>query len=319
MEKQTYLWNLPTDRAAHARRLVEIGVEHVRVKAGGDTGRLWKQWSEPAATQPYRDAGLRVTPWFYSWPVQGDIDVVVAAIRAQPFDEYALNPEVEWRTDSGENPWNTVAQANEGAATWLGKMEAALPSVRRAFSSVPSWIGFPYEAWCAGCAQAEPQHYWPKNMLADVYGHDYDEVGYHRLRGGDALPCVPIITACKEYPDAGVIALAKNALADFPNLDGFSFWEAGNAGFQWAAAAASLALLPETIALVTGEDGQTARSYVDPQTGQAMTLINWGGQAKAIEGTNFVDVGISVDGVPDGVYDRSILGNVFQPWAKRTA
>src|SRR5687768_14263774 len=97
MDKQAYIWNLPADRAAHARRLVAIGCEHVRVKAGGDTGRLWEAWADPRAVQPYRDAGLRVTPWFYTWPVQKDIDVVVRAMRAQPFEEYALNPETEWR------------------------------------------------------------------------------------------------------------------------------------------------------------------------------------------------------------------------------
>lgn len=319
MEKQTYIWNLPSDRAVHARRLVEIGVQHVRVKAGGDTGRLWQAWVDPRATQPYRDAGLRVTPWFYTWPEQSDIDVVIRAMRAQPFDEYALNPEVEWRTDSPENPWRTVEQANDAAADWLRRMEAALPGVRRAFSSVPSWVGFPYEAWCAGCDQAEPQHYWPRNLLADVYGHDYDEVGYHRLRGGDDLPCIPILTASREYPDAGVVALAKTALADFPTLDGFSAWEAGNASFQWGAMAAAYALLPEVIDVERGPQGEFARSFVEPLTGQPVTLINWGGKAASIEGTNFADVGISVVGVPDGIYDRTIRQGQFLPWSKRTA
>jgi hypothetical protein len=249
MEKQAYIWNLPTDRAAHARRLVEGGCRHVRVKAGGDGGRLWQAWSDPSATQPYRDAGLRVTPWFYTWPVQGDIDVVIAAMRAQPFDEYALNPEVEWRwQNSNENPWNSLQQANDGAAAWLAKMEAALPGVRRAFSSVPSWLDFPYEAWCAGCDQAEPQHYWP----------------------------------------------------------------------QWAAMAAVYNILPEIISLVHGDDGQWARSWVGPD-GVPVTQILWGGKAKQVLGTNFADIGISVEGIPSGTFDRSLITGVFQPWTKRTA
>jgi hypothetical protein len=244
-EKQAYIWNLPTDRAAHARRLVEGGCRHVRVKAGGDGGRLWQAWSDPSATQPYRDAGLRVTPWFYSLPVQGDIDVVIAAMRAQPFDEYALNPEVEWRwQNSNENPWNSLQQANDGAADWLAKMEAALPGVRRAFSSVPSWLDFPYEAWCAGCDQAEPQHYWPAALLANYQGQDLDQVGYHYARGGgNGMFCVPILTASREYDDAGVLALARSALL-FP-IQGFSSWEAGNAAYQWDAMRQAYALLPE--------------------------------------------------------------------------
>jgi hypothetical protein len=317
VEKQTYLWYVPRDAAAHVSRLVDIGVEHVRIKAGGDTGRLWEQWANPAATQPYRAAGLRVTPWFYTWPVQSDIDVVIRAMRAQPFDEYALNPETEWRTQSRENPWRTLADANAGAAAWLARMEAALPGVRRAFSGVPSWLDFPYEAWCAGCHQAEPQHYWPRHLLSDWGGQDLDQVGFHRRRGGDALPCVPLLTASREYDDAGVVALARVALADFPTLDGFSAWEAGNAAFQWEAMRAAYRLLPDIIRREVGPAGEFARSYVDPQTGEPVTLINWGGAATHVEGTNFADVGISVGGIPDGVYDRSIQGNAFGPWVRR--
>lgn len=314
-----YLWNLPLTEAArvqHARQLVANGVLHVRVKAGGDDGRLWESWADPRATQPYRDAGLRVTPWFYTWPTEADIDVVLRAMRAQPFDEYALNPETEWRTDSQHNTWNTVAEANEGAHDWLRRMEATLPSVRRGFSSVPSWTGFPYEAWCAGSAQAEPQHYWPRNMLADVYGKDYDEVGYHRLRGGDALPCVPLITACQEYNDPAVVALAKGALADFPSLDGFGSWECGNAGYQWDAMAAVYKLLPESF-LVEQADDKWARSWID-ERGVPTTQILWGGTARVIKGTNFNDVGITVIGGPPlGEYDRSIKAGVWQPWVYR--
>jgi hypothetical protein len=318
MEKQTYIWYLPNDRRAHAKRLRAIGVTHIRIKAGGDDGRLWEQWTDLAAAQPYRDEGLTVSPWFYTWPTPGDQAVVLRAMRAQPFEEYALNPEVEWRTDSNANTWNTVEQANIAAAEWLDQMERTVPSIKRAFSSVPSWVGFPYEAWCAGCDQDEQQHYWPRNMLADVYGKDYDEVGYHRLRGGDELPCIPIITACQEYPDAGVIALAKNALMDFPNLDGFSSWESGNSGFQWAAMAAVYNILPEIISLVHGDDGQWARSWVGPD-GVPVTQILWGGKAKQVLGTNFADIGISVEGIPSGTFDRSLITGVFQPWTKRTA
>jgi hypothetical protein len=252
-ERQAYLWNLPADRAAHARRLAGDGCTHVRVKAGGDNGRLWQAWSDPSATQPYRDAGLRVTPWFYTWPTPADRDVVLRAMRAQPFDEYALNPEVEWRTDSAENPWNSLAEANEGAADWLRRMEATLPGVRRAFSGVPSWLGFPYEAWCAGCHQAEPQHYWPASLLADWRGKDLDQVGYHYERApqGVSLACVPILTASREYDDAGVVQLARDALR-FP-IQGFSSWECGNAAYQWDAMRQAYQLLPPDEASVRVE------------------------------------------------------------------
>src|SRR5687768_17277497 len=112
MERQVYLWYVPQDAVGHAARLREIGCHHVRVKAGGDDGRLWRQWSNPALTEPYRAAGMRVTPWFYTWPTAADREVVVHAHEAQPFDEYALNPETEWRwRNSNENPWRSLAEA----------------------------------------------------------------------------------------------------------------------------------------------------------------------------------------------------------------
>ena len=319
MEHQTYIWNLypaRDARKAHAKRLREIGVTHVQVKAGGDDGRLWESWTNHDAVAPYREEGLYVSPWFYTWPTVADREVVRRAMAAQPFERYSLNPEVEWRTDSNRNPWRNIGEANEGADAWLLAMEQLLPSIERRFSGVPSWTGFPYEAWCRHCDAAEPQHYWPRNMLADVYGRDFDEVGYHRLRGGDEIPCVPIITASREYVDPAVVALARGAFADFPTLDGFSFWEAGNAAFQWDAAKAILDFLPDAIEVRRGENDQWARSWVDPQTGVPQTQILWGGQATHVIGTDFRDIGIKVGGVPDGEYIRSIQGGEFQEWVR---
>lgn len=320
MDKGAYIWNLypsPTDRKTHAIRLREIGCTRVQVKAGGDDGRLWESWTDPQATKEYRDEGLIVNPWFYTWPTPGDQMVVVRAMKAQPFTRYALNPETEWRTDHQFNPWNTVAQANEGAALWLQQLDRLLPSVERWFSSVPSWIGFPYEAWCQGCDLAQPQHYWPRNMLADVYGKDYDEVGYHMLRGGIDLPCIPIITACREYNDPAMIALAQVAFNEYPMIDGFSFWEAGNGAFQYDAARACLALLPDTIERVTGPENQNVRSYIDTQ-GVPITEIWWGGKATKIRGTDYRDIGIEVEGgPPTGIYNRSIQNGQWQEWTYR--
>jgi hypothetical protein len=120
-----------------------------------------------------------------------------------------------------------------------------------AFSSVPSWTGFPYEAWCDGTDQAEPQHYWHKELLANVYGRDYDQVGYHYIRTTDhTKPCIPILTACREYDDAGVLALAHTALA-YP-IAGFTSWESGNSAYQYAAMRAAYLMLPRDI--LTGGD-----------------------------------------------------------------
>lgn len=301
MEKRAYVWNLPADRAAHARRLRADGVECVQVKAGGDDGRLWQAWSDRNATKPYRDAGLRVIPWFYTWPTRADIDVVVRAMDAHPFDEYSLNPEVEWRTDSPANNWNTIEQANEAASIWLQGMERALPSVMRAFSSVPSWVGFPYEAWADGCWQAEPQHYWPKELLANVYGRDYDQVGYHYIRTPDPnKPVIPILAASREYNDAGVVALAESALL-WP-IDGLTSWEAGNSSYQYAAMREAYLLLPPD--MLTGGDqvkepaAGTYASYLNDK-GEAIFVFNMGGQAGSLPRTDIRDMSLTVDSATD--------------------
>lgn len=317
-EKRAYIWNLPADRAAHARRLVADGCECVQVKAGGDDGRLWAQWSDPHATKAYRDAGLRVIPWFYTWPTRADIDVVVRAMKAHPFDEYSLNPEVEWRTDSPRNGWNTLEQANEAAALWLDGMERALPSVKRAFSSVPSWTGFPYEAWCAGTDQAEPQHYWHRELLANVYGRDLDQVGYHYLRTTDHnKACIPILTACREYDDAGVLALAHSALA-YP-IAGFTSWESGNSAYQYAAMRAAYLMLPRDI--LTGGDevrepaSGTYASYINDK-GEAVFVFNMGGQAGSHPRTDIQNMSLTVDSATDPAKQitRGIVDQLVMPF-----
>ncbi len=321
MERRAYIWNLPRlegERRGHAMRLRADGVETVQVKAGGDDGRLWEAWADPRAVQPYRDEGLRVIPWFYTWPTDADIDVVVRAIRAQPFDEYSLNPEIEWRTDSPRNPWRTVEQANEAATDWLRKMESALPGVMRAFSSVPSWVGFPYEAWAGGCWQAEPQHYWPADLLANVYGRDYDQVGYHYIRTPNPdKPVVPILTASREYDDAGVLALARAALR-WP-IDGFTSWEAGNSAYQYAAMRAAYQLLPD---LLTGgtEDVKepaagTYASYVNGR-GEAIFVFNMGGQAGSPPRTDIQSMSLTVDSATDPTKQvtRGIVDQLVMPF-----
>jgi hypothetical protein len=257
-EKQAYCWYLPANTAAHAARLVAGGCAHLRVKAGGDGGGVWQQWADQARTQAYRDAGLRVTPWFYTWPLQEDIDAIARAHAAHPFDECGLNPETEWRwRNSNENPWNSLAEANQGARDWVARLRSAVPAARLAYSSCPTWYDFPYEGFAETCDQAEPQHYWPDNLMAPD-GETGEEAGEdsveaHVRRAGTAQPTVPILTASREYPDAGVIDLARNALGDYPTLAGFSMWEAGNGAYQWDAARACYALL-DTLAPQTAPD-----------------------------------------------------------------
>lgn len=264
-QQQAYLWDAPpTDagRQALAAELARIGCRAVRVKAGGDDGDVWipgghypsdaaPQWDAPWLAAVVA-ANIAPSPWFYIWPTAADIQAVVAALAHRDAPELALNPEMEWRVSSQANTFQSLAQANTAAAQWVAQLRAALPHpVRIAFSSCPTWADFPYEGFAAACDQAEPQHYWP----ASAFLNGEDEVMAHVRRAGTAKPCVPILTACGEYPDAGVVTLARSALATLPNLAGFSAWEAGNGAFQATAIRDAYALLPVEAATVPATFG----------------------------------------------------------------
>jgi hypothetical protein len=64
---------------------------------------------------------------------------------------------------------------------------------------VPTWTDFPYEGFAQACDQAEPQHYWPRDLLAG----GKDQVEAHIRRAGPTMPCVPILTCSREYEDSG--------------------------------------------------------------------------------------------------------------------
>jgi hypothetical protein len=64
------------------------------------------------------------------------------------------------------------------------------------------------------------------------------------------------------------------------------------------------------------EDRPTLTTTIDA-SGTPITVIRWGGKAKAILGTNAVDVGVSVTGMDGATYDRSLQQNTFKPWVKR--
>lgn len=252
-QRQAYAWNLPEDdagRRALAATLAGIGCRALRVKAGGDGGMVWipgghfpaeagPQWDD-AWLAPFVAVGLAPTPWFYIWPGASDQLAVVAALAHRAAAALALNPEAEWRVQSNANGFRSLAEANSAAVAWVAQLRAALPHpVRIAFSSVPTWADFPYEGFAAACDQAEPQHYWPASAFAD----GEDEVMAHVRRAGTTKPCVAILSASGEYPDAAVVRLGEAALATLPTLAGFSAWEAGNAAFQATAMRDAYALL----------------------------------------------------------------------------
>jgi hypothetical protein len=256
-ERQSYAWNLPktaTLREALAVALVADGTRHLRVKAGGDLGAVWipggrypssagPQWDDGWLAH-YTAKGIRVTPWFYIWPAEVDKEAVAKALNHRDADELALNAETEWRVSSPDNTFRSLAEANVYAEAWVRDLRTWLPHpVRIAFSAVPTWADFPYEGFAAACDQAEPQHYWPRDLLAG----GKDQVEAHIRRAGAALPCVPLLTCSREYEDSVVVALAVEAVEDYiaarDTIDGLSTWECGNSAYQHAAVQASYALL----------------------------------------------------------------------------
>jgi hypothetical protein len=251
-DRQSYAWNLPKTAALRevlAVALVADGTRHLRVKAGGDLGAVWvpggrypdsagPQWDDGWLAH-YTAKGIRVSPWFYVWPAVVDKEAIAKALNHRDADELALNAETEWRVSSPDNTFRSLAEANVYAEAWVRDLRTWLPHpVRIAFSSVPSWADFPYEGFAAACDQAEPQHYW----FAEAIGGK-TQVGWHVARAGRDKPCVPILTASREYDDIGVVELAHDALADLPTLAGFSSWECANAAYQHSAMRQAYALL----------------------------------------------------------------------------
>jgi hypothetical protein len=257
-ERSAFIWTLPTGAATREAIAVAVaagGTRKLYIKAGGDNGAaVWipgvplPSWARPqwddAYLAPFTARDIAVVPWVYNWPNRADIDATIAALRHRWADELVLNPETEWRVQSPVNAYRSLVEANEDAERWVATLESDLRDEfgrvpRLGFSSVPSWPDFPYEGFAAACDFALEQHYW---FPSDIAG-GLDEVGWHLRRAGKAKPHVPVLTASREHDDAGVVRLARNALAQDPDLAGFSSWEAANGAYQADAVASAYALL----------------------------------------------------------------------------
>jgi hypothetical protein len=253
-ERSAFIWTLPTGAATREAIAVAVaagGTRKLYIKAGGDNGAaVWipgvplPSWARPqwddAYLAPFTGRGIAVVPWFYNWPGNADGNLIIRALAHRDCDELVLNPETEWRVQSSANPYRTLAEANRAAELWVATLRDLLPHrVRIGFSSVPSWPDFPYEGFSAECDFALEQHYW----FPDVLPGGLDQVGWHLRRTAWIMPHVPVLTASREHDDAGVVQLARNALAQDPDLAGFSSWEAANGAYQVDAVAASYALL----------------------------------------------------------------------------
>lgn len=328
MERSTFMWTLPWDRGARLAQIGRVagtGATKVYVKAGGDTGLAWipgvalpnfarPQWGP--WLEDFAVAGLETVPWFYNWPVDSDKDCIVRALQARDAPEVVLNPETEWRwQNSNANPWHSLEEANAAAEAWVNDLRARLPhAVRVGFSAVPTWGDFPYEGFVRACDFALPQHYWFSRMFANNENEVEASVRReHVARAGQHFPTIAVLTACREYDDDGVIALAWEALEDDSETAGFSAWEAGNSAFQDNAMRAAYLLLPR-VEIATTEE-VVARSFVNAK-GQPVTEINWGGTAAGILGTAYTDVGIRVVNAAGETYHRSIQAGAAQPWVK---
>lgn len=250
MIRSVFLWYYDGSNAK-AAQIADTGANVAYVKAGGDNGVVWipgaptggfarPQW-DAAYLAPLVAAGVTAYPWFYVWPVAVDEDAVIAALHHRLADTLVLNAETEWRVQSPANKFASLADANAAARAWVDDLRHTLRAnfnreFRIGYSAVPSWTDFPYEGFAAACDFGLPQHYWPASLLGGE-----DQVMAHYRRAPQS-PCVATLTACREYDDAGVLDLARSALAH--PIAGLSSWEAGNSAWQADAMRQAFALLP---------------------------------------------------------------------------
>lgn len=258
-ERSVFFWYYDGSDAK-AQQVADTGATIAHIKAGGDRGIAWipgapnggfarPQWDD-AYLAPLTRRGITCHAWTYPWPHEADKDVCLRLLAHRWSDRLILNPESEWRVHNAASPYNTLAQANAFAREWVRDLRARIvqrfgraPQIE--FSGVPSWSDFPYEAFGEECAAGLCQHYWPDELLG---GENQVEAHYRRAPG---CPCIPILTACREYDDAGVLRLAASALMH--PIGGFSAWEGGNSAFQAEAIKQAFAMLPSDEASVRVE------------------------------------------------------------------
>lgn len=330
LEQSVYFWYFDGS-VAQAARVAATGAGLAWLKAGGDRGIVWipgaptggfarPQWDD-AYLEPLTSRGVEGRPWFYNWPAEADKGAVERALAHRWSDAIVLNPETEWRVQSPESPYTNLAKANEYAAAWVNDLRARLvrlfgraPAI--GFSSVPSWADFPYEGFAAACAFAHPQHYWHDAMMAR--GENQVEAHYRRT---PLEACVPILTACREYDDAGVLALARSALLH--PIAGLSAWEAGNSAFQAEAMRQAYALLPaDKVPIEEGEVREPGAGEVNQylnERGELIAVVNMGGEAKEILGVDYANIGGRVKNAAGAIYHRSLLDGEMQGWVKEPA
>ena len=327
MERSVYFWYY-NGSAAKAEQVRSIGATTAWVKAGGDRGVVWipdptpegfenEQWAD-AYLEPLTSRGIVCNPWFYNWPVEADKRAVIVALEHRWADAIGLNPETEWRVQSPHSPYTNLMRGNAYAVAWVEDLRnqirarfCRVPQI--GFSGVPSWYDFPYEGFAAVCDFAHPQHYWHDELMAN----GENQVEAHFRRAPESV-CIPVLTACREYDDAGVLRLANSALLH--PIQGFSAWEAGNAAFQANAMRQAYALLPEG----TIEEGEvkepapgTWHTYVNARN-EPIFVWNPGGQTRRIIAPNVADLGMTVESFTEEgmVLDVSVQQNEQLPWGQ---
>lgn len=263
-ERSTYAWNLPANCGPLAAKLAAGGCTRIWVKAGVDNPGIrtvWPQWTD-GRCEAFAAVGIEVCAWHYIYPESPAVqwDTIVRSLQARPSRDIALNAEVEWDNVSTSD-----------VTAWVNGLRAALvvagiKTERIGFSSVPSWDGgkgsiyhhFPYEAFCAACDFSMPQCYWSAP----------NEAEYERQRNTSGKPIIPILTACGEYDDAGLLAIARLTLDTLPAAAGFSSWECANGAYQFDAISEAYAMLPQDN-LVTNTTAAAPSPIVTPAQ-------NWG-------------------------------------------
>lgn len=297
-ERSVYFWYYRGDREAKAAEVAAIGATLAWVKAGGDRGVVWTpgeptggfaipQWDDRHLA-PLMAGGVECRPWFYNWPGEEDKGAVLRALAHRWSDAIALNPETEWRVQSPHSPYNSLAAANDYARAWVDDLRAQIaarfgrvPAIW--FSSCPSWADFPYEGFAAACAGGHPQHYWHDELMAR--GENQVEAHFRRAPHS---PCVALLTACREYDDAGVLRLAESAQRH--PIAGFSAWEAGNGAFQADAMRRAFALLPAESVVkepITGSPDGGPHARIVAEMRERLTYPQLGD----VEGQGYVTVG----------------------------